>query len=132
MAEMFEKCSVFFFLRFITTFTALSVSKSIFAYALMCFEYDSREQIIKYDFSWIYHLGYHQMLEKTRFFNLFYGHCQDNGINLYVSNQSCQSTQPYPNINDKKNADCSTIYLKSFSREVPNRFGTFLIRIMYV
>ena len=58
-------------------------------HALMCFEYDSREQIIKYDFSWIYHLGNHWMLEKTRFFNLFYGHCQDNGIYLYVSNQSC-------------------------------------------
>ena len=49
MAEMFEKCGVIFFIRFITTFTALSVSKSIFAYALMCFEYYSREQIIKYD-----------------------------------------------------------------------------------
>ena len=52
---MFEKRGVIFFIRIITTFTALTV----FAYALMCFEYDSREQIIKYDFSWIYHLGYH-------------------------------------------------------------------------
>ena len=59
MAEMFEKRGVIFFIRIITTFTALTVSKSIFAYTLMCFEYDSREQIIKYDFSWIYHLGYH-------------------------------------------------------------------------
>ena len=53
MAEMFEKRGVIFFIRIITTFTALTVSKSIFAYALMCFEYDGREQIIKYDFSWI-------------------------------------------------------------------------------
>ena len=41
-----------------------------------------REQLIQYNFSWICHPRNHEMLEKTRLFNLFYGHCQGNGIHL--------------------------------------------------
>ena len=39
--------------------------------------------------SWIYHLGNHWMLKKTRFFTLFYSPSQDDGIHVHVSNQSC-------------------------------------------